>query len=53
MAALKEARRLRILSIVNVVGSSIARESRDVLYLGRAEIAVASTRRICSLSPFI
>ena len=34
MAALREARNLgaRILSIVNVVGSSIARESDDVLY---------------------
>src|SRR5699024_2373691 len=34
MAALREARKLggRILSIVNVVGSSIARESDEVLY---------------------
>ena len=38
MAALREAKSLgaRILSIVNVVGSSIARESDDVLYMGRA-----------------
>lgn len=46
-AALKEARRKgsRILSIVNVVGSSIARESDDVLYTWAGpEIAVASTK---------
>ena len=47
MAALREARRLgaRILSIVNVVGSSIARESDDVLYTWAGpEIAVATTK---------
>jgi len=46
-AALKEAKRKgsRILSIVNVVGSSIARESDDVLYTWAGpEIAVASTK---------
>jgi len=47
MAALREARRLggRILSIVNVVGSSIARESDQVLYTWAGpEIAVATTK---------
>ena len=47
MAALREAKSLgaRILSIVNVVGSSIARESDDVLYTWAGpEIAVASTK---------
>ena len=47
MAALREARRLggRILSIVNVVGSSIARESDEVLYTWAGpEIAVATTK---------
>ncbi|MBO5556032.1 MAG: glutamine--fructose-6-phosphate transaminase (isomerizing) [Oscillospiraceae bacterium] len=47
MAALREARNLgaRILSIVNVVGSSIARESDDVLYTWAGpEIAVATTK---------
>jgi len=47
LAALKEAKRKgsRILSIVNVVGSSIARESHDVLYTWAGpEIAVASTK---------
>ena len=47
MAALREAKRLgaRILSIVNVVGSSIARESDDVLYTWAGpEIAVATTK---------
>ncbi|MGI6585154.1 MAG: glutamine--fructose-6-phosphate transaminase (isomerizing) [Lutisporaceae bacterium] len=47
LEALKEARRKgsRILSIVNVVGSSIARESHDVLYTWAGpEIAVASTK---------
>ena len=47
LAALKEARRKgsRILSIVNVVGSSIARESHDVFYTWAGpEIAVASTK---------
>ena len=47
LAALREAKRLgaRILSIVNVVGSSIARESDDVLYTGAGpEIAVATTK---------
>ena len=46
-AALREAKRLgaRILSIVNVVGSSIARESDDVLYTWAGpEIAVATTK---------
>jgi glucosamine--fructose-6-phosphate aminotransferase (isomerizing) len=46
-AALKEAKKhgSRILSIVNVVGSSIARESHDVLYTWAGpEIAVASTK---------
>ena len=47
MAALREARRLgaRVLSIVHVVGSSIARESDDVLYTWAGpEIAVATTK---------
>ena len=47
MAALREARSLGgyILSIVNVVGSSIARESDDVLYTWAGpEIAVATTK---------
>ncbi len=47
MAALREARRLgaKILSIVNVVGSSIARESDEVLYTWAGpEIAVATTK---------
>ena len=47
MAALREARKrgARILSIVNVVGSSIARESDDVLYTWAGpEIAVATTK---------
>ncbi len=47
MAALREARRRGgyILSIVNVVGSSIARESDDVLYTWAGpEIAVATTK---------
>ncbi len=47
LAALKEAKKngSRILSIVNVVGSSIARESHDVLYTWAGpEIAVASTK---------
>ena len=47
MAALREARSLgaHILSIVNVVGSSIARESEDVLYTWAGpEIAVATTK---------
>lgn len=47
LAALKEAKKkgARILSIVNVVGSSIARESHDVLYTRAGlEIAVASTK---------
>ena len=47
MAALREAKSLgaRILSIVNVVGSSIARESDDVLYTWAGpEIAVATTK---------
>ena len=47
MAALREAKSLgaRILSVVNVVGSSIARESDDVLYTWAGpEIAVATTK---------
>ena len=47
LAALREAKRrgARILSIVNVVGSSIARESDDVLYTWAGpEIAVATTK---------
>ena len=47
MAALREARRLggKVVSIVNVVGSSIARESDVVLYTWAGpEIAVATTK---------
>ena len=47
LAAMREAKRLgaRILSIVNVVGSSIARESDDLLYTWAGpEIAVATTK---------
>ncbi len=47
MAALREAKKrgAHILSIVNVVGSSIARESDDVLYTWAGpEIAVATTK---------
>lgn len=47
LMALREAKRLggRILSIVNVVGSSIARESDDVIYTWAGpEIAVATTK---------
>ncbi len=47
LAALREAKRrgARILSIINVVGSSIARESDDVLYTWAGpEIAVATTK---------
>ena len=47
MAALREARKrgARVLGIVNVVGSSIARESDDVLYTWAGpEIAVATTK---------
>lgn len=47
LAALKEAKRLgaRILSIVNVVGSSIANEADEVLYTWAGpEIAVATTK---------
>ena len=47
MAALREAKRLgaAILSLVNVVGSSIARESDQVLYTWAGpEIAVATTK---------
>lgn len=47
LEALREARRkgARILSIVNVVGSSVARESDDVFYTWAGpEIAVASTK---------
>ena len=47
MAALREAKKrgARVLGIVNVVGSSIARESDDVLYTwAGSEIAVATTK---------
>lgn len=47
LAALREAKRLgaRTLAIVNVVGSSIARESDDVIYTWAGpEIAVATTK---------
>lgn len=47
LAALREAKKqgLKVLSIVNVVGSSIARESDDVLYTWAGpEIAVATTK---------
>lgn len=47
LAALREAKRrgARVLSIVNVVGSTIANESDDVLYTWAGpEIAVASTK---------
>lgn len=47
IAALREAKKrgARIMSIVNVVGSSIARESNDLLYTWAGpEIAVASTK---------
>ena len=47
LAAMREAKRLgaRILSIVNVVGSTIARESDEVLYTWAGpEIAVATTK---------
>lgn len=47
LAALRKAKHLggRVLSIVNVVGSSIARESDDVLYTWAGpEIAVATTK---------
>ncbi len=47
LAALREAKRkgARILSVVNVVGSSVARESHDVFYTWAGpEIAVASSK---------
>ena len=47
LAAMREARRRggRILAVVNVVGSSIAREADTVLYTAAGpEIAVASTK---------
>ncbi len=47
LAALREAKRkgARILSVVNVLGSSVARESDDVFYTWAGpEIAVASTK---------
>lgn len=47
LAALREAKQqgVKVLSIVNVVGSSIARESDDVLYTWAGpEIAVATTK---------
>lgn len=56
LAAMREAksRGARILSIVNVVGSSIARESNDLIYTWAGpEIAVASTKayntQLCAL----
>lgn len=47
LAALREAKKqgIKVLSIVNVVGSSIARESDDVIYTWAGpEIAVATTK---------
>ncbi len=47
LAAMREAKRLgtRILSVVNVIGSSIAKESDDLLYtMAGPEIAVATTK---------
>lgn len=47
LAGLREAKRqgIKVLSVVNVVGSSIARESDDVLYTWAGpEIAVATTK---------
>ncbi|MDE6357946.1 MAG: glutamine--fructose-6-phosphate transaminase (isomerizing), partial [Eubacteriales bacterium] len=47
LAALREAKKngVKVISIVNVVGSSIARESDDVLYtMAGPEIAVATTK---------
>lgn len=47
LAALREAKRkgARVLSVVNVVGSSVARESQDVFYTWAGpEISVASTK---------
>ena len=47
LAALREAKKkgARVFSVVNVVGSSVARESDDVLYTWAGpEIAVASTK---------
>ena len=47
LAAMREAKRLgaRILSVVNVVGSSIANESDDIIYTWAGpEIAVATTK---------
>ena len=47
LAALREAKRkgARVISVVNVVGSSVARESDDVFYTWAGpEIAVASTK---------
>jgi glucosamine--fructose-6-phosphate aminotransferase (isomerizing) len=47
IAAMREAQRLggRILSVVNVVGSTIAKESHDVIYTWAGpEIAVATTK---------
>lgn len=49
LAALREAKKqgVKVLAIVNVVGSSIARESDDVIYTWAGpEIAVATTRAI-------
>ena len=51
LAALREARSLgaKTLAIVNVVGSSIAREADHVLYtLAGPEIAVATTKAYCT-----
>lgn len=54
LAALREAKELgaRVLSIVNVVGSSIANESDDVIYtIAGPEISVATTKAYsCQLS---
>lgn len=51
LEALREAKRkgARVLSVVNVVGSSVARESHDVFYTWAGpEIAVASTKAYTS-----
>ncbi len=56
LAAMNEAKRLgaRTLSIVNVVGSAIAKQSDDVIYtLAGPEIAVATTKAYsCQLAVF-
>ena len=56
MAALREAKRLgaRTLSIVNVVGSSIAKEADDVIYTWAGpEIAVATTKALSLIHIYI